>query len=200
MTVSAIVETEPPQQIVEGDNKIIPITSLRTTQERKKEFTAQLTQHHRDVLVYARAIVFDSDQARDLVQESCLVAWTQYAKYDATKADFGTWLRGILRNKIRDWVKSKKGGSRPEVSLDEDHLVFLENHFNEKPQESSFDSLKNCLKRLPTELHKPIQLTYYDGYAGQEASETLGINYATLRKRLSRARQALHDCISRKQS
>ena len=156
-----------------------------------------LTTHHRDLIVYARSIVFDADQARDLVQESCLAAWTQFNSYDTTKGDFGAWLRGILRNKIRDWMKSKKGGSRPEVSLDEEHLDYLENSFLSVTQSSAFDSIKNCLKKLPVELRKLIQLTYYEGHSGQDASDSLGINHTTLRKRLSRARQALHDCLSK---
>ena len=188
-TAKAIVENLPPKKNMEDEQKIISIASLRTAKGRKKMFTSLLTEHHRDLLVYARAIVFDSDQARDLVQESCITAWSLFAKYDPTQADFGTWLRGILRNKVRDWVKSRKGGKRPEITLDAT--------FSSETQQPAFDELQACIQKLPPELSQPVQLTYYQGHAGQEASDLIGINYATLRKRLSRARQALHECLTK---
>jgi len=146
-TAKAIVEKKPPMKNME-DEKIIPITSLRTEQERKEMYTILVTDHHRDLLIYARSIVFDADQARDLVQESCVTAWTKFEKFNPTQAAFGTWVRGILRNKIRDWVKSRKGGRRPEVTLDEEHLNYLEQSFSDETQKPVFDNLRNCLKKL----------------------------------------------------
>ncbi len=177
--------------------KIIPITSLRTAQEQREEFTSLLTAQHRDLLVYARAIVFDTEQARDLVQESCLTAWANYGTYDPDRADFGAWVRGILRNKARDWSKSKRGGQRPEVSIDAAHLDFLDHSLAPLVSHARpwTERLRTCLDKLPQELREPILLTYYQGHSGQEASENIGIRHATLRKRLSRARTALYTCI-----
>lgn len=193
-TAKALVEKKPPTKTME-DEKIIPIASLRTAQERKEMYTKLVTDHHRDLLIYARSIVFDADQSRDLVQESCITAWGKFQSYDPDKADFGAWLRGILRNKVRDWAKSRKGGKRPEITLDEAHLQFLDESFARETHQPAFEGLKDCLKKLPPELQTPIKLTYYEGHGGQEASDQIGINYATLRKRLSRARSALHDCL-----
>ena len=194
-TAKAIVEPKPPK-ITMGEEKIIPIASLRTAQECKEEFTELVTEHHRDLLIYARSTVFDSDQARDLVQESCVTAWTKFEKFDPNQADFGKWVRGILRNKVRDWVKSQKGGRRPEVTLDDKHLDYLDQSFSDETQKPSFDNLKDCLHKLPAELREPINLTYYEGHDGKNASNLMGINYTTLRKRLSRARTSLHDCLT----
>jgi len=175
--------------------EVVSIASLRSTQELKKIFTRELEASHRDLLVYARAIVFDADQARDLVQESCVTAWSLYSRYDANKADFGSWVRGILRNKVRDWAKSKRGGKRPEVYLQATHLDALDQTFERERETPMLDRLKGCLGKLPLELSSPIKLTYYEGHSGEDASQTLGINHATFRKRLSRARQALHTCL-----
>ena len=191
VTARSTVELDQPNPI-DGGKVIVFPTSL---EQQKEQFTAALTTHHRDLLVYARSIVFDSDQARDIVQEASLVAWNKFSHYDPSRADFGAWMRGILRNKIRDWVKSKKGGSRPEIAMEDAHLDFLEDHFSNAHQ-PTFSKLKSCLKRLPDELLSPIELTYYQGQKGDEASEELGIQPATLRKRLSRARKALHQCLT----
>lgn len=193
----ATVEYSPPESPAqEDDGNIVSFPSVRTASELKETFTHELTLHHRDLLVYARSIVFDADQARDLVQEACVTAWGKFSSYDAAQADFGTWMRGVLRNKVRDWVKSKKGGSRPEVSLDESHLDFLDAEFSRAQKSPTFSKLKTCLKKLPESLREPIQLTYYSGQNGEETSQELGIQPATLRKRLSRARQLLHACLS----
>lgn len=193
----ATLDHSPPESPeLEDDGKIVSFPSASSATALKKTFTHELTLHHRDLLVYARSIVFDADQARDLVQEACLTAWGKFQSFDPEQADFGTWMRGVLRNKVRDWVKSKKGGSRPEVSLDESHLDFLDAEFSQTQKVPTFRRLKNCLKKLPDNLLTPIQLTYYSGHNGDEASQELGIQPATLRKRLSRGRQLLHACMN----
>ena len=197
MTVTAYQDVDQPPSTQESESNIIPISSLKTGEILMQAFTAELTLHHRDILIYARAVVFNTDSARDLVQEAALVAWKQFPKFNPAQADFGTWFRGILRNKIRDWAKSRKGGNRPEVTLDDSHLDYLEDSFSQRTETGSFDRLQDCLQKLPRELHRAIQLTYYDGNSGEEASSILKIAHATLRKRLSRARQALHTCLSK---
>ncbi len=195
MNTLATMEDTPPNPHEVADDKVVPFTPSRPLSILKEEFTNELTTHHRDLLVYARSIVFDTHQARDIVQEAALTAWHKFSDYDAQRADFGTWVRGILRNKMRDWAKSKKGGKRSEVALDDAHLEFLEHHFSSPQEQPNFSLLKACLAKLSFDQRKVIQLTYYQGYKGEEASQELGIHPATLRKRLSRVRLILHDCI-----
>lgn len=192
----ATVEEIPPQiNDKQEAEKIISFPASDSVRLLRKRFTEELSGCHRDLLVYTRSILFDKDQARDLVQEASLTAWSKFESYDESQADFSAWMRGILRNKIRDWVKSKKGAARPEVSMEDEHLDFLETHFSPTEQKPRFSRLKNCLRKLPKNMQEAIQLTYYLGYSGEETSEKLAIQHSTLRKRLSRARLSLHECL-----
>ena len=58
-----------------------------------------------------------------------------------------------------------------------------------------FEALQDCRERLPEALAAAVQAFYYDGLSGAEAAARLKVNEATLRKRLERARHALHDCM-----
>lgn len=59
-----------------------------------------------------------------------------------------------------------------------------------------FDALKECREKLPAALAEAVQAFYYEGLSGEEAAQRLEVNPGTLRKRLERARAALHDCLS----
>ena len=50
--------------------------------------------------------------------------------------------------------------------------------------------------KLPDAFAEAVQVFYYEGLSGDEAAERLEIQPATLRKRLERARAALHDCLN----
>ncbi len=63
--------------------------------------------HHRELIVYARALTRESNTANDIVQEAFIVAFDKMDTFDVTR-DFPTWMRGIVRNKWREWVRKNK--------------------------------------------------------------------------------------------
>ena len=159
------------------------------------EFSRLAREHHRMLLVYARSLVRDAEAAREIVQEALVAAWKSMGRFDVTK-DFGSWLRGIVRNKWRDYCR--KMGRRPEFA-DED-LAELEGSLAvwEGPQDHDgavFGALEDCRGKLPEAFAQAVSCFYYEGLSGDEAAGKLGINAGTLRKRLERARSALRDCM-----
>jgi len=107
--------------------------------------------------------------SRDIVQDAFVAAWKNLGTFDVTR-DFGSWMRGIVRNK---WRESLRKNSR-QIALDEETLECLEADAREwdgfRDQGGVFVKLEGCLKKLP---------------------ET----NATLRKRLERARTGLRECL-----
>ena len=72
---------------------------------KKPDEFAQLVEiHHRELLVYARSLTQDVNTARDIVQDAFVVAHQKVHTFDVTR-DFGTWMRGIVRNKWREWLR-----------------------------------------------------------------------------------------------
>ncbi len=161
-------------------------------------FAELVTLHHRELLVYAHALTKDSATASDIVQDSFIIAFQKINTFDVTR-DFGTWMRGIVRNKWREWTRKNKRyilTDKEIGELDSD----IANWQGEKATNDScvFDALEQCLQRLPENLRETVLSFYYDGRTGDEAAEHLGVAPAAIRKRLQRSRILLKDCVEKK--
>ena len=162
-------------------------------------FAILAREHHRGLLVYARALCRNEATAADLVQDAFLTAWNGLGRFDVT-LDFGAWVRGILRNKWREYLRKHAR----EVDVDEETLAAWEARladWDEARREERGDvfvALDDCLRRLPDGLGEPVRRFYYDDEPGEQVAARLGLDPAALRKRLQRAREALRDCLDHK--
>lgn len=160
----------------------------------RNRFSDLIREHHRGLVAYATALVKSEAAGRDLVQDSCVAAWMSLGKFDVSR-DFGSWMRGIVRNK---WREHCRRYSR-EVMLDEQTLSRLEESFVDSPDDSElFDRLAECRDKLPGPMAAALRATYDEGRSSEEAAELLKIKAPALRKRLERAREALRQCLSQK--
>ena len=160
------------------------------------EFSRLAREHHRLLLVYARSLVRDEEEARELVQEALVAAWKNLTRFDVTK-DLGGLLRGIVRNKWRDYCR--RLGRRPEFADEElGQLEASVSAWEAKSMDANpaFGALEHCRGRLPEAFSEAIETFYYEGLSGEEAATKLGVNPSTMRRRLERARAALRDCMS----
>jgi RNA polymerase sigma-70 factor (ECF subfamily) len=159
-------------------------------------FSRMARANSRMMLVYARTLLRDEVDARELVQESLVTAWENMNRFDVTR-DVGAWLRGIVRNKWREHCR--RVGSRPDFAVSDPAALEAElSSWHDEAEKPLFEALQECRDLLPEALADAVQAFYYDGMNGAEASEQLGVNAATLRKRLERARLALHQCLQSK--
>lgn len=165
----------------------------------RQSFAALAREHHRCLLIYARALSRNEATAADLVQDALVAAWRNIGRFDVTR-DFGAWLRGIIRNKWREHLRRHKR----EVDVDDATLEAWESRLTSWSGGSGtggsdlFDALEECLGRLPEAMNEAVRRFYYRDEPGESLAASLGINAATLRKRLQRAREALRDCLDRK--
>lgn len=151
--------------------------------------------HHRELLVFAGAATRDREAARDIVQEAFVSAWRSFETYDEER-DFGAWMRGIVRNKTKDWFRRQQrepiaDSDLVDIEVDIAAWQAARSHGN-----SVFEIVETCIKRLPVNFEKAVRTFYFEDYCGDEAAAVLGISPANLRKRLQRARSLLHECIS----
>lgn len=165
---------------------------------RDGDFAELVNRHHRELLVYARALTRDATTARDIVQDAFIVAYEKVQTFDVTR-DFATWMRGIVRNKWREWLRKNQKYALTDTEiarLDADVAAWQ----SEKAEDESvlFESLRDCLHRLPESLSDAITACYFEGRSGEEAAQHLGIAPAAVRKRLQRARFLLKECLDRK--
>lgn len=164
----------------------------------RKSFSILIRQHHRELLVYARALTADHDAAQDIVQEAFVTAYQKLDTFDVSR-DFGAWVRGIVRNHYRVWRRRQKRAplTEAEVEAVETDIAAWQ-AARIRGSQSVFDVLEHCLENLPQTLRAAVDSFYFQDAAGSDAAEALGISDASLRKRLERARGQLHECVSRK--
>lgn len=161
-------------------------------------FSQLVRDHHRELTVYALALTRDINNAREIVQDAFVAAYEKISAFDVTR-DFAAWMRGIVRNKWREWLRRN---TRPEIP--ESELAFMDaavagwQSHRAAGAAGVFDALDQCLQRLPENLRSAIHATYYRGETSDEAAASLGCEPAAIRKRLERARHLLRDCVERK--
>lgn len=181
-----------PIPLMNPDSQVFPAAD-------RQGFAALAREHHRLLLIYARALSRNEATAADLVQDAFIAAWRNLGRFDVTR-DFGAWLRGIIRNKWREHLRKHAR----EVDVDDATLEAWESRFAHweidrgAGNKDLFETLEDCLKHLPDSMGEPVRRHYYLEESGEGIAAALGIDASTLRKRLQRARQALRNCIDRK--
>ncbi|MDP4625847.1 MAG: RNA polymerase sigma factor [Akkermansiaceae bacterium] len=160
----------------------------------RTRFSELIRDHHQPLLAYARVLTGHPGRARELVQDAFVAAWQAIARFDVTR-DFGSWLRGIVRNKWREDCRKH----RREVPFDDPELVRLEEAVRtwsaSDGEAGLLDRLADCRSKLPETLSLAVHAYYDEDSDGDQAASSLGIPPATLRKRLERARTALRLCL-----
>ncbi|HEX5790545.1 MAG TPA: RNA polymerase sigma factor [Luteolibacter sp.] len=165
----------------------------------RQAFAILAREHHRNLLVYGRALTRDESTAADLVQEAFVTAWQNLARFDVTR-NFGAWMRGIVRNKWREHLRQRQH----EVDVDDQTLELWEQRFSswdegrQQGRGELFEQLDDCLSRLPDAMREAVTAFYYRHQPGGALAAALGIDATTLRKRLQRSREALRECLDHK--
>ena len=132
--------------------------------------------------------------ADDLTQATFLAAVEAKDRFEG-HASFRAFLFGIARNKLLELLrKSRRRDAAlaaakhrgPDTGLTPSGLVAIKDEQR---------TLLLALNRLSEDLQIAMQLHYWEGMAGNEVAEVLGIPPSTVRNRLSRARAELRTHI-----
>jgi RNA polymerase sigma-70 factor (ECF subfamily) len=152
------------------------------------------------LLAFLRSAVRDSHAADDLFQETMLTAWRRLADFDRSRP-FGPWLRGIAAKLA---LAHHRRQARMEFCLDESSLEWLEARFAEVQRlagdtlDEKLSVLRDCVQALPEEYRQPVQLRYAESKSLAEIGVAMKLAIEALKKRLSRAKVRLADCLDRK--
>ena len=155
------------------------------------------------LLRLARRLTRGSDDpAQDLVQETLIRAFEAFLRDGyAERGNLRAYLMRILTNRFLSLNRSttrrslvsledfdSDGASHPEsITTASTETIFLENVMDEP--------LERALSDLPEGLRAAILLVDIEGLEYREAALALGIPVGTVRSRLFRARQLLHESL-----
>jgi RNA polymerase sigma-70 factor, ECF subfamily len=152
----------------------------------------------------ARAILKDTADAEDVLQESYLSAYRHMADFRAT-AKLSTWLTRIVVNQALARRRSRHRSRTvvPFSQLRADERIDPEPvEAADSPEQSTSRAeirglLERKIEKLPVAFRAVFVLREVDELSGAETAECLSITEATVRSRLFRARGLLRESLAR---
>ena len=174
-----------------------------TKQQKDQVFEQELMPHIDALYNFAYRLVFDEDEANDLVQETYLKAYRFVESYEqGTNAK--AWLFRILKNSfINDYRKKSKQPNKVDYQEveqyynSEDTAVEATSDLRiESVQEMMGDEITNALNSLDVDFRTIIILSDLEEFKYEEMAKILDIPIGTVRSRLHRARHLLKEKLS----
>jgi RNA polymerase sigma factor (sigma-70 family) len=147
------------------------------------------------VTAVALAITRDVPTSEDIAQDAFLSAW-EHLKRLQNPSSFLPWLRQITRNLARDHLRARR--HRPLDGQTADIAIELAadpapNPMQQLVEDERERAAAELISALPEDSREALLLFYREGQSSQQVAMLLGLSDAAVRKRLSRARQSLHN-------
>jgi RNA polymerase sigma-70 factor (ECF subfamily) len=155
------------------------------------------------VLAFCHARTGNAHAAEDLAQETLLRGLRVLPSLEDPDR-FGCWLCGIAHRVCLDWRKSKERtqvslGSLPHADGSEgDGLLATDKDPTQHAAEQADDvrRLMAEVEALPETYREVLMLYYYDDLTYQDLAELLGVSFATVNARLTKAKAMLRCRLS----
>jgi RNA polymerase sigma-70 factor (ECF subfamily) len=157
------------------------------------------------LLVIARRIVRNEEDAQDAVQDAFLAAFKQIGNFKGLSR-LGTWLHRIVVNAALGRLRSRE--RRPEQSIEELLPHFGEGEHQLDPpapwqatsatllqQKETRERVRHCIDALPETYRTVLLLRDIEGLDTVETAALLGTSPGVVKTRLHRARQALRTLL-----
>lgn len=142
---------------------------------------------------HAFGMVGDADAAADLVQDSLVKAYSRLGTCDPDR--FAAWLFRILRNRCKDYLKSRR---RRDVPLLEDgpHAAPASDDPLRTLERTELGTVvSDALARIPEAQREAFLLKHVEGRSYEEMAELLDTGVSALKMRVMRAREALQQLL-----
>lgn len=124
--------------------------------------------------------------AEDILQETFVKIWNNFANYDATKGRLFTWMVNVAKNLTIDTLRSKGFKKQQKISQDENAVSNVK---DENFGAERFDALgiRKQLLNLKPEQRTIIDLAYFSGYTQDEISKEMNLPLGTVKTRMRSA-------------
>lgn len=162
-----------------------------TSSQHQKRFTELLQAHRRIVFKVAALYARTPEDRADLEQEIHTQLWRAFARYDARRGKFSTWMYRIALNvaisQARQWCR--KGSNRLEP-LGRHHLETIGGGAGIEAPDARIRTLYALIDGLDP-LHRALMLLYLEERSYAEMAEVLGITETNVATKINRLKQTL---------
>jgi len=162
---------------------------------RHDAFAEIVNRHSKRFYSIAYRLIFNKDDAEDVVQEAFARLWEKRLSWNPDKeAKFTTWFYKVVINLCIDHNRKKK----PEPLCEEMPLMDKQQGHEAMMQEKQKQvMLERFIQELPERQQLALNLCFYEGISNQEAAEMIGVNLKALQSLIMRAKMTLKEKVSR---
>jgi RNA polymerase sigma-70 factor (ECF subfamily) len=156
---------------------------------RAADFETEAMPHSRDLYRTALRMLQDPGKAGDAVQETYLLAWKSFDRYERgtnCKAWLYQILFNVVRHERRTWFKWITG-------REEDAAETVLTAAPSVPTELADRDILAALDRIPSQFRDVVLLVDVEEFSYKETSDMLKVPIGTVMSRLSRGRGLLRE-------
>lgn len=170
----------------------LPLDAPTAEQQR---FLSLFLRSEKEIFRYVAALVPNSTDAEDIVQQTALALWEKFDAYDPS-LPFTPWACRFALNKARQWIERRQ---RWQTLLERGVAEELARRREElRPElELKLRHLETCMEKLPGDQRSLVEGYYYRRSAIEQLANDSGRTEAATYKALQRIRHALQLCIDR---
>lgn len=188
--------------IVPENNNLSLINSTEPNETellRASQFGQLFEADKKRLYAYIHAFVSDHTVAEDIFQETSLIMWQEFDKFELG-SKFSKWTNVIAFYRIAQYRNTNK---KYQLGLSDDFLQefsqnisIIEN--NTHTQEQKWQHLEHCCTLLSEPLRNVYQSFYIDNLTAQQIATNTGRSLIAIRKVVHKVRKKLFDCIEQK--
>ena len=156
--------------------------------------------------LYAAALRYtrNPDDARDLVQDTYLKAFTSFHQFEPG-TNLRAWLYRILTTTfINTYRKDQRRPQVAQAELEDWQLAQAQSHTSDLGKSAEAEALENlpdsdikrALQEIPEEFRMVVYLADVEGFSYKEIAEIVGVPGGTVMSRLHRGRKQLREKLA----
>jgi RNA polymerase sigma-70 factor (ECF subfamily) len=155
-----------------------------------------LAKHQEELFRHIFALLPHEEDARDVLQETCVALCRKFGEYDAAKP-FLAWAYGFAYLEV---LKQRERSRRAVLCLSDELLECLARERTEQEPilKARLVALDHCLRELTPADQELIRQRYHLRMDSAELVKQSGASRRTFFRHLERIRRLLHDCINRR--
>lgn len=182
------------------DLKTDELVTLVRDERRTEYFEEIVRRFQHDVLRIVSGMLYDRSATEDLVQQVFVNAFLHLKDYQIGR-DFGSWIRTIARNAVREHVRKTSRYDRRLKAYGE--ILVTRPEDDERTDEHDQElqqALGACLEQLSERALEAVKLRYHEGKSFATIAPQLQGTTGAIRNLLARVRSKLRECIERRMS
>ncbi len=164
-------------------------------------FAVLVARYERKLVRVLARLVRDGELARDLAQETFWKVYKRLDRFDTSRR-FGPWLFRVGVNLGLDWLRRNDAPAAASVSIDRPGAAGTYDLPDPDPRVRAelAQEVQFVLERVPVSYRTILVLRDLEGFSSAEVAAIIGRREATVRWRLSKAREQFRELWERRQA